>query len=356
MTQDRRLADASTAAISPVLGASERPDEENPAIKATESALRHPPGNRAAAEPGSRQVGRRHDAVPPCRESKNRPITVQISTHDAFRIGCVPCAHTGDALRTRDRKQCLARVRNCTVGRHLLHPCGTSSRFRAALRGIGTRPARVPERMHASVERGRGDRPSLRAPFVRTRRGDRRRRRPRRGRAGEPAAAAQSTGGAQFERSRRSAAPDRPDVRDLAGRRRRRRDADRPLPVAGRPRRVRVRIDLLPASGGRAAATLRLGRRPTNRDLTATWRPSLKPGRYTARLRATAPRRAARRARRPPPRSRSHPPPPRSHTRRRVPRRRARTASAARPRSSVRGERGTRTRGKTSSPPPGHRS
>jgi murein DD-endopeptidase MepM/ murein hydrolase activator NlpD len=59
--------------------------------------------------------------------------------------------------------------------------------------------------------------------------------------------------------------------------------------IAGRPRRVRVRIDLLPESGGGAAATLRLGRRPTNRDLTATWRPTLQPGRYTARLRATAP-------------------------------------------------------------------
>jgi murein DD-endopeptidase MepM/ murein hydrolase activator NlpD len=62
--------------------------------------------------------------------------------------------------------------------------------------------------------------------------------------------------------------------------------------VAGRPRLVRVRIDLLPASGGRPAATLRLGRRQTNRDLTATWRPSLEPGRYSARLRATAPQRA----------------------------------------------------------------
>jgi murein DD-endopeptidase MepM/ murein hydrolase activator NlpD len=66
--------------------------------------------------------------------------------------------------------------------------------------------------------------------------------------------------------------------------------------IAGRPRRVRVRIDLLPESGGGAAATLRLGRRPTNRDLTATWRPTLQPGRYTARLHATAaqPKRTAR--------------------------------------------------------------
>jgi murein DD-endopeptidase MepM/ murein hydrolase activator NlpD len=55
---------------------------------------------------------------------------------------------------------------------------------------------------------------------------------------------------------------------------------------------VRVRIDLLPrsAGSGRVAATLRLGRRRTNRDLTATWRPRLAPGRYTARLHASAPR------------------------------------------------------------------
>jgi murein DD-endopeptidase MepM/ murein hydrolase activator NlpD len=58
--------------------------------------------------------------------------------------------------------------------------------------------------------------------------------------------------------------------------------------IDGRPRRMRVRIDLLPESGGEAAARLRLGRRATGRDLTVTWRPELAPGRYTARLRATA--------------------------------------------------------------------
>jgi murein DD-endopeptidase MepM/ murein hydrolase activator NlpD len=61
--------------------------------------------------------------------------------------------------------------------------------------------------------------------------------------------------------------------------------------IVGRPRRVRVRIDLLPEAGGEAAATLRLGRQATGRDLVATWRPELAPGRYTARLRASAVRR-----------------------------------------------------------------
>ena len=108
--------------------------------------------------------------------------------------------------------------------------------------------------------------------------------------AASPPAAAQSTGGAQFEaQPRRLTAPAfaispaavAPGAR-LTVRYR----------IAGRPRRVRVRIDLLPEDGGRSAATLRLGRRPTNRDLTATWRPTLAAGRYTARLRATAPRRS----------------------------------------------------------------
>jgi hypothetical protein len=103
-------------------------------------------------------------------------------------------------------------------------------------------------------------------------------------------AAAQSTGGAQFRPPpRRLSAPNfavspaavAPGA-TLTVRYR----------IAGRPRRVRVRIDLLPENGGRAVATLRLGRRPTNRDLTATWRPSLPPGMYTARLHATAPRRS----------------------------------------------------------------
>jgi murein DD-endopeptidase MepM/ murein hydrolase activator NlpD len=58
--------------------------------------------------------------------------------------------------------------------------------------------------------------------------------------------------------------------------------------IAGRRRaRVQVRVDLLPAAGGRPVATLRLGRRRTNRLFTGTWRPQLQPGRYTARLRAT---------------------------------------------------------------------
>jgi murein DD-endopeptidase MepM/ murein hydrolase activator NlpD len=50
---------------------------------------------------------------------------------------------------------------------------------------------------------------------------------------------------------------------------------------------ARMRVDLLRAGSGRAAATLRLGRRPTNRRLRVRWTPRLAPGRYTARLRAT---------------------------------------------------------------------
>jgi murein DD-endopeptidase MepM/ murein hydrolase activator NlpD len=57
--------------------------------------------------------------------------------------------------------------------------------------------------------------------------------------------------------------------------------------IGGRPRRVRVRVDLVPEAGGRPAASLALGRQRTGRDRTATWRPELAPGRYTARLRAT---------------------------------------------------------------------
>ena len=57
--------------------------------------------------------------------------------------------------------------------------------------------------------------------------------------------------------------------------------------INGRVRRVRVRLDLLPAAGGAPQATLSLGRKRTGRELTATWRPRLDPGRYTARLRAT---------------------------------------------------------------------
>ena len=57
--------------------------------------------------------------------------------------------------------------------------------------------------------------------------------------------------------------------------------------IGGRPRRVRVRVDLVPEAGGRPAATLPLGRQRTGRNRSATWRPKLAPGRYTARLRAT---------------------------------------------------------------------
>ena len=57
--------------------------------------------------------------------------------------------------------------------------------------------------------------------------------------------------------------------------------------IGGRPRRVRVRLDLVPEAGGRPAATLALGRQRTGRSRTVTWQPRLDPGRYTARLRAT---------------------------------------------------------------------
>ena len=57
--------------------------------------------------------------------------------------------------------------------------------------------------------------------------------------------------------------------------------------IGGRPRRVRVRVDLLPEAGGRPAATLRLGRQRTGRVRSAAWRPRLAPGSYVARLRAT---------------------------------------------------------------------
>jgi murein DD-endopeptidase MepM/ murein hydrolase activator NlpD len=64
--------------------------------------------------------------------------------------------------------------------------------------------------------------------------------------------------------------------------------------IGGRPRRVRVRVDLAPAAGGRPAASLPLGRQRTGRIRTATWRPELAPGSYTARLRATTLKRRAR--------------------------------------------------------------
>jgi murein DD-endopeptidase MepM/ murein hydrolase activator NlpD len=57
--------------------------------------------------------------------------------------------------------------------------------------------------------------------------------------------------------------------------------------ITGRVRRVRVRVDLIPAGGGRPAATLALGRQRTGRRHTAHWRPQPAPGHYTVRLRAT---------------------------------------------------------------------
>jgi len=57
--------------------------------------------------------------------------------------------------------------------------------------------------------------------------------------------------------------------------------------VGGRPRRVRVRVDLLPEAGGRPAASLALGRHRSGKLVAATWLPRLAPGGYTARLRAT---------------------------------------------------------------------
>jgi murein DD-endopeptidase MepM/ murein hydrolase activator NlpD len=66
--------------------------------------------------------------------------------------------------------------------------------------------------------------------------------------------------------------------------------------IDGRVRAAQVRVDLVPAEAGRAAATLRLGRRATNRRVRVRWRPKLAPGGYTALLRATAVR-SRRRAR-----------------------------------------------------------
>lgn len=61
--------------------------------------------------------------------------------------------------------------------------------------------------------------------------------------------------------------------------------------IGGRPRRVRVRVDLVPEAGGGPAATLHLGRQRTGVERTATWHPKLAAGRYVARLRATTLRR-----------------------------------------------------------------
>jgi murein DD-endopeptidase MepM/ murein hydrolase activator NlpD len=56
--------------------------------------------------------------------------------------------------------------------------------------------------------------------------------------------------------------------------------------VPGAAKRVRVRVELRVAGGGAPLATLRLGKRRTNKRLTATWTPQLAPGSYTVRLRA----------------------------------------------------------------------
>jgi murein DD-endopeptidase MepM/ murein hydrolase activator NlpD len=63
--------------------------------------------------------------------------------------------------------------------------------------------------------------------------------------------------------------------------------------VDGRPRRVRVRIDLVPADGHRAATRLRLGSQPTGQALEHAWTPrpgELPAGRYVARLAASGAR------------------------------------------------------------------
>jgi murein DD-endopeptidase MepM/ murein hydrolase activator NlpD len=58
--------------------------------------------------------------------------------------------------------------------------------------------------------------------------------------------------------------------------------------VATKAKRVRVRLDVLPAQGGKPQATKQLGRRPANRALTARWRPKIATaGDYVVRLRAT---------------------------------------------------------------------
>jgi murein DD-endopeptidase MepM/ murein hydrolase activator NlpD len=92
-----------------------------------------------------------------------------------------------------------------------------------------------------------------------------------------PAAHAQSTGGAAYSAPTFKVSP----TTVVAG---------APLTlryrVPGQPRRVRVRVDLLAAGGGAPLATLRLGKRRTNKRLKATWTPQLTPGSYTLRLRA----------------------------------------------------------------------
>jgi murein DD-endopeptidase MepM/ murein hydrolase activator NlpD len=56
--------------------------------------------------------------------------------------------------------------------------------------------------------------------------------------------------------------------------------------IPGPAKRVRVRVELRGADGGAPLATLRLGKRRTNKRLKATWTPQLSPGSYTLRLRA----------------------------------------------------------------------
>jgi murein DD-endopeptidase MepM/ murein hydrolase activator NlpD len=58
--------------------------------------------------------------------------------------------------------------------------------------------------------------------------------------------------------------------------------------IDGRVAAAQVRVDLVASEGASPAATLRLGRRATNRRLRIRWKPRLQPGAYTARLRATA--------------------------------------------------------------------
>jgi murein DD-endopeptidase MepM/ murein hydrolase activator NlpD len=58
--------------------------------------------------------------------------------------------------------------------------------------------------------------------------------------------------------------------------------------VTAKAKRVRVRLDLLPAQGGKPQATRQLGRKPANRRQTAKWRPKIEiAGNYVVRLRAT---------------------------------------------------------------------
>jgi murein DD-endopeptidase MepM/ murein hydrolase activator NlpD len=56
--------------------------------------------------------------------------------------------------------------------------------------------------------------------------------------------------------------------------------------VPGPAKRVRVRVELRAAGGGAPLATLRLGKRRTNKRLKATWTPQIAPGSYALRLRA----------------------------------------------------------------------